>query len=209
MLLAPSRHLVGGRSWGFGVGSNQRKEAGIYGHEVLEPCARHGVNSPILKPQTTNPGEEETWVRVTGLGWKLVPGWPGPCFWERLLLSLGVSTGEVFILQWYQAKSQAAPEMPYVFGIWQAQVGVCLQWVGGGSLFLGFFLVTVQLKKPWVTDPLTTVPPESVAIGCSWTSCVGELVSGPGISGNHQSGVRRWGVERHSRNTSGKGQFKL
>lgn len=92
--------------------------------------------------------------------------------------------GEVFVLQRYQAKGQAAPEMPYVFGIRQAQVGVCLQWVGGGSLFLGFFLVTAQPKRPWVTDPLTTVPPESVAIGCSWTSCVGELVSGPGISGN-------------------------
>lgn len=102
-------------------------------------------------------------------------------------------TGEVFVLQWYQAKGQAAPEMPYVFGVWQAQVRVCLQWVGGGSLFLGFFLVTVQLKRPWVTDPLTTVQPEYEPIRCSWTSCVGELVSGPGISGSHQGRCEEMG----------------
>lgn len=104
-----------------------------------------------------------------------------------------MSTGEVFVLQWYQAKGQTAPEMPYVFGIRQAQVGACLQWVGEGSLFLVFFLVTVQPQRPWVTDPLTPVPPESVPIGCSWTSCVGELISRPGISGTHQGRCEEMG----------------
>lgn len=38
------------------------------------------------KAQTTGQGygpkEEETWIRVMGLCWKMVSGWPGSCFWE-------------------------------------------------------------------------------------------------------------------------------
>lgn len=50
-------------------------------------------------------------------------------------------------MQWYQAESQAAPEMSHVFWLRQAQVGVGVQWVWAGSLFLGFLLVTVQPKR--------------------------------------------------------------
>lgn len=52
-------------------------------------------------------------------------------------------TGEVFVLQWHQAQSQAAPEMPLVFWLWPTQVGVGLRWVGEGFLVLGSFLDTV------------------------------------------------------------------
>lgn len=44
------------------------------------PGRAQSQQSSSHKPQATNPGEEETWVRV--MGWKLVSGWPGHCFWK-------------------------------------------------------------------------------------------------------------------------------
>ncbi|EDL91497.1 rCG56494, isoform CRA_c [Rattus norvegicus] len=44
-------------------------------------------------------------------------------------LRLDVFTGEVFVLQWHQAQSQAAPEMPHVLWLWPTKVQYVL-WEG-------------------------------------------------------------------------------
>lgn len=119
ILLAPSRHLVGGRSWGFGVGTNQRGETGIYGHDPVPSRVQNHQSlshkATSHKPQTQGKKRPESgscdWVG----SWSR--GGLGPAS-GRELLSLGVSTGEVFILQWHQAKGQAAAEMPHVFWLW-------------------------------------------------------------------------------------------
>lgn len=125
--------------------------------------------------------------------------------------------GEVFVLQWYQAQSQAAPEMPHVFWLWPTQVGVGLRWVGEGSLVLAFFLNTVPRK----VLRLSRLHPQSLCITdalglCMWTGLPHDMFLAYQEVTNNMWGTREdedsvgrqeWGGA--PRKTSWKGKFKL
>lgn len=68
-------------------------------------------------------------------------------------------TGEVFVLQWHQAQSQAAPEMPYVFWLWPTQVGVSGFVMGGRRLSgLRFLSGHCALEGAWFLVSFCSTP---------------------------------------------------